>query len=152
MKGSTTFFALVLIGAAGAWIASQDRPTAANKDAAPVPAALVSNSGSSTSLRYAGTVLWTGAGLNGGAMSVYCAPGSLVFGHYNGQTFALNGYSMTRSRTGYIALADGGRRTALSADATNLQAASAIITDADPMIYNRKTDEGLRIGVEKCGA
>lgn len=150
MKGSTTLLLLVACGAAGLWLSSYTPERGVNTAAAPVPSALITERGQRIDLRQAGVVIWNGAGMNNGAMTIHCAKNGVVYGFYAGSPVALNGHSMTLGRGGNIQLANGEKRRIVSTDRSDLVSIGAISGDADPLIYNRKADEGLKIGTTSC--
>jgi hypothetical protein len=151
MKGSTTLLSLVLIGGAAAWLTAEGEAPRANPNAAPTPSALSIRGGTKIPLRYAGAVVWSGAGLRNGSLTVYCAPDGFVYGAFGRAIVALNGHSMSMARGGHIILANGERREVVSTDRRDLEAIAAIDPGADPLVYNRRADEGLQIGRKTCG-
>ncbi|PZR94141.1 MAG: hypothetical protein DI537_08615 [Stutzerimonas stutzeri] len=106
--------------------------------------------GTTVSLSRAGGVLLTGAGLKNGVMEVFCGRGGFAFGFYKGDVIGLNGFSSALSRQGEVELGAGGRRAILSTERPDLIRAGAIEPDADPLVYNRRMDEGLKLAQEKC--
>lgn len=150
MKGSTTLLLMVGVGAAGLWLTSLEPERGTDPNAPATPSALLTARGQKVALRQVGVVIWNGPGMKSSAMTIHCASNGLAYGFMAGAPIALNGHSMTAGRDGSIQLANGDRRKVVSGDHGDLLGIGAITGDADPLIYNRKTDEGLKIAASAC--
>lgn len=150
MKGSTTVLTLLGLGIAGIWLASYEAERGTDPQAPAIPSALLTSRGQTIALRQAGVVIWDGPGMKSSAMTIHCANGGVAYGFMAGMPIALNGHSMTAGRGGSIQLANGDRRSVVSADHGALVGIGVITSAADPIIYNRKTDEGLSIATSSC--
>lgn len=140
----------LLLTAAGVMAISYWQGSAPVSGAGEGPAAFRYQGGNRVSLARAGSVLLTGAGLKNGAMEVFCGRGGFAFGFYKGDVIGLNGFSSALSRQGEVELGTGARRSILSTERPDLIRAGAIEPDADPLVYNRRMDEGLKLAREKC--